>query len=224
MNTCYVCLKWGSKYSAEYVNKLASMIRKNDPRDIPIYCYTDDPVGIDPSINILLIDPNLDLEAWWFKLPLLAHAELEKYNKKILFDLDIIIHGDLRKLDSIPCNGLTVCKSYWKDPSILIDTRERNTLYNSSVMMWTDATSIYNHFNVDPNRYMVIYKGIDRFLWHEGMSVSVLPEGLIYSYRKGASLSDNEPGKFRKDYLICLFHQYPKQTDIDNEWVSILWQ
>lgn len=224
MNTCYVCLKWGSKYSAEYVNKLASMIRKNDPRDIPIYCYTDNPVGVDPSIIILPIESKLDLEAWWYKLPLLAHVELEKYDRKILFDLDVVIHGDLRKLDSIQCDGLTVCKSYWKDPSILNDASERNTLYNSSVMIWTDAKSIYEYFNRDPNRYMVIYKGIDRFLWHEGMDVNVLPEGLVYSYRKGASLSDVEIGKFREEYLVCLFHQYPKQTDVNDEWVNSLWQ
>lgn len=225
MNTCYVCLKWGTKYSAEYVNKLAAMIKRFDPRDIPIYCYTDDPTGIDCDIiNLLPIGNQMDLETWWFKLPLLVHPELKKYDRKILFDLDVIIHNDLRRFDEIQNDGLTICHSYWKNPDVLLDTSEKNTLYNSSVMIWNNADDIYEHFNKDPQRYMVIYKGIDRFLWHEKLKVNVLPEGLVYSYRRGASLKDDKKFEFRKDYVICLFHQYPKQTDLlDNDFVKEYW-
>lgn len=221
-NYCYVCLKWGTKYSAEYVNKLASMIRKWDSAPIDIYCYTDDPVNIDSSIKIIPI-PQLDYETWWFKLPLLVEPTLQRYRTKILFDLDVIIHNDISMLHKIEEQHLIVCKSLWKDPAILLDHLERNTLYNSSIMVWKDAQYIYDHFCKDPERYMAVYKGIDRYLWHEKLLVSTLPPNFVYSYNKGASLQDSTPRTYRPGYSVCLFHQQPKQHNINDEWVKTLW-
>ena len=210
---CYVCLKWGTKYTADYVNKLASMVRRWDPSDRPIYCYTDDATDIDPSVNVIEIG-NLDYETWWFKLPLLVNPTINKHQTKVLFDLDVILHGDISKIHTHASDQLTVCSSLWKSPDILHDKAERNTLYNSSVMVWNDASYVYEHFARDPEKYMATYKGIDRFLWHESLDVSTLPPNIVYSYRKGATLKDNAPYKYRPEYSVCLFHGYPKQEDV----------
>ena len=225
MKHCYVCLKWGQKYSAEYVNRLASMIRRWGNPHTPIYCYTDDPSGIDQSIHILPIEAKHDFETWWFKIPLLVHPELKQYHVKMLFDLDVVIHGEIDHLFDRASDNLTLCKAYWKDPIILADTYERNTLYNSSIMVWKDASYVYDYFIRDPERYMVIYKGVDRFLWHEKLSVDILPPGIVYSYRKGADLVDIKPATYRPLYDVCLFHGRTKQTDVlDDPIVKEYWQ
>ena len=36
-----VCLKWGNKYSAEYVNKLYSMVKRNLTIDYEFVCFTE---------------------------------------------------------------------------------------------------------------------------------------------------------------------------------------
>ncbi len=47
-----ICMKWGDRYPASYVNCLWSMIRRNTARQTRLICYTDDPSGIDPAISI----------------------------------------------------------------------------------------------------------------------------------------------------------------------------
>jgi hypothetical protein len=215
MNYCYVCLKWGTKYSAEYVNKLASMIRRWDPHGVPIYCYTDDATNIDASINIIPITK--DYQAWWLKLPLLIEPALEIHETKILFDLDIIIHNTISDLHTYAHDSLVVCKSLWKHPAVLNNKSDNDTLYNSSVMIWKNAEYVWNAFSSDPERFMSVYKGIDRFLWNEGITVDTLPPNLVYSYRQGATLNDVRPFVKRDDYKIALFHGVPKQTDLPKD-------
>lgn len=212
MSHCYVCLKWGTKYSSEYVNKLASMIRKWDRPDVDIFCYTDDPTDIDPTIRI--IPTSGDYQAWWFKLPLLIEPTLQPYNVKILFDLDVIIHNDISNLHTFAGPELTLCSSAWKNPAVLLDVHEKNTMYNSSIMVWKDAEYVWNAFQQDPEKFMSIYKGIDRFLWNENVAIATLPPNIVYSYRRGATLTDNRPFVKRDDYAVALFHGSPKQSDL----------
>jgi len=220
---CYVCLKWGTKYSAEYVNKLVRMIRKWNITPVDIYCYTDDPTGIDGSIGIIPIQSNA-YETWWYKLPLLVEPALGQYRTKILLDLDVVIHNNISNLHTYACDNLVVCRSFWKNPQILSDTREKNTLYNSSVMVWTDASYVYEHFRTDPERFMAIYKGIDRFLWYEPLTIDTLPQDIVYSYRRGATLHDTRSFVKRDNYAIALFHGTPKQTDmVDDPLVKEYW-
>lgn len=49
-------VKWGSKYSAEYVNKLYASIRKNTSWQVDFYCFTDDQYGINKDIKVKILD------------------------------------------------------------------------------------------------------------------------------------------------------------------------
>ena len=40
-----VCVKYGTKYGANYVNRLASMVRRQSSVDVDFFCLTDDPAG-----------------------------------------------------------------------------------------------------------------------------------------------------------------------------------
>ena len=41
-----VCLKYGDKYSADYVNKLYNGVKRNLTVPFEFVCYTEDPKGI----------------------------------------------------------------------------------------------------------------------------------------------------------------------------------
>ena len=45
-----ICMKWGDKYGAEYVNRLYNMVRRNLTLDFQMVCLTDDSTGIDPAV------------------------------------------------------------------------------------------------------------------------------------------------------------------------------
>ena len=60
-----LCLKHGTKYSSDYVNKLYNMIKRNCTLDYKFACLTDDPLDLDPNIQIL--DLPKGLPGWWNK-------------------------------------------------------------------------------------------------------------------------------------------------------------
>jgi len=46
-----VCMKWGTRYGPEFVNRLYSMVRRNTTWNIRFVCFTDDTNGINPEIE-----------------------------------------------------------------------------------------------------------------------------------------------------------------------------
>ena len=67
-----ICMKWGDKYDASYVNKLYNMVSRNLSKEFRFICLTDDNSGFLPAIESLDI-PKLNLpegipERGWTKL------------------------------------------------------------------------------------------------------------------------------------------------------------
>ena len=48
-----ICMKWGKVYDATYVNRLQSMVRRNLKQSHRFVCFTDDPAGITPEVEVL---------------------------------------------------------------------------------------------------------------------------------------------------------------------------
>ncbi len=55
-----LCMKWGTKYGPEYVNRLYAMVRRHLSGDFRFVCLTDDDKGIRSEVQCLPIPP-LDL-------------------------------------------------------------------------------------------------------------------------------------------------------------------
>ena len=94
-----VCVKHGTKYGAEYVNRLASMVCRWSSVDVDFFCLTDDPVGLDASVQTLkLPSRNIlgqDISGWWHKLSMFRE-KIEEFGSHVLyFDLDVVITGSI---------------------------------------------------------------------------------------------------------------------------------
>lgn len=217
-----LCVKWGDKYSAEYVNKLYGMVRKNScGKSINFYCYTDDWAGIRQEINIVKI--NTDLTHWWLKLDLLRLFDRED---NLLFDLDLVILNPLERLFSTKTRTLSVLYSQWKEGYVSPRATERfPTLYNSSIMKWqgTQGYEVYNYFQKNKEMILFKYQGIDRYLFNEPVQVDLLPTSIAYSYWQGVRFGkDTTPEKLRNDYEVCILNHGSKQQEIDS-WVKNYW-
>ena len=94
-----ICMKWGSRYSSDYVNRLYSSIKRHTSRRTQLYCFTDDNRGIKPEIiskplpkiklpKTIALTPWRKLSVWQYPL--------NQLEGDILFlDLDLVITGNL---------------------------------------------------------------------------------------------------------------------------------
>ena len=96
-----LCMKWGTKYGPEYVNRLYGMVRRHLSGDFNFVCLTDDATGIRPEVQCLPIPPlNLHLkpgqrDGAWKKLTTFE-ADLHGLRGTALFlDVDVVIVGSL---------------------------------------------------------------------------------------------------------------------------------
>ena len=215
-----ICVKWGSKYPAYYVNRLFNMLNKNMPIEFNFYCYTDNSEDFNSNIKIIPIET--DLESWWNKIELL---NIFDKGENILLDLDIVILNPLERLCSIKTRTVSVLYSQWKE-GFLKDKTRYPTLYNSSIMKWygDQGKEIYNYFNENKQLILFKYSGIDRYLFNEPVQVDILPTSIAYSYWKGVRYGkDTVPEKLRNDYEICIVNHNPKMHEI-NSWILNYWK
>jgi len=90
-----LCMKWGSKYGPEYVNRLYAMVARNLQGRFRFVCLTDQSAGVRPEVECLPI-PDLALpegipERGWKKLTTFE-ANLHGLQGIALFlDLDVVI-------------------------------------------------------------------------------------------------------------------------------------
>ena len=113
-----LCMKWGTKYGPEYVNRLYGMVRRHLTGDLRFVCLTDRSEGIVTEVQCLPIPP-LDLpagipERGWTKLTTFA-ADLHGLRGTALFlDLDVVIVDDITPFFEVPGDFLIIHD--WKRP------------------------------------------------------------------------------------------------------------
>jgi len=234
----FLCMKWGNKYSAEYVNNLRNMVQQNYTKRHKFICYTDDPDGIDKGITIRSIprvDP-LHPDYWFGKenycwdrskfLVLNSHHWLRTKGPFCYIDLDVVIQNnidDIFELSATP----HMLYSNWENPSVLHDRRFkdiRGTLHNSSVMLWCNdaGEKIYNDVLKHKDTiFKTFWKGTDNYYpWREHQVVgdgywSFLPSEWAYSYNRGQQYPDDvTPHLYREEPKFCIFEApvVPKRT------------
>lgn len=94
-----ICMKWGDRYDASYVNKLAAMTRRWLKRPYRFVCFTDDAAGIDSEVEIRPL-PEMELDAalperGWRKLTVFRPQLADLSGRALFLDLDMILVGPL---------------------------------------------------------------------------------------------------------------------------------
>ncbi len=86
-----VCIKVGSLYGPEYVNRLAAMVERHSTVQHYFLCLTDDPTGIECAHAPI----GTDLPGWWSKLILFNPESALQEHRVFYLDLDTIIVGNI---------------------------------------------------------------------------------------------------------------------------------
>lgn len=199
----FLCIKWGDKYSAEYVNKLYGMIDANYVNQFKLVCFTDEPEDIRDEVMIVPI-PNVEPlhPKYWFgkenycwdraKFLLFNASEwLQTEGPFCYFDLDIIIQNSIDEFYELAFTP-HMLRPYWQ-PKDQLKMRSfqniRGTYYNSSCMLWWNDQPKKIYEDVLQNSDVVFktfYKGSDNYHeWRRPAGANFwnfLPEEYYYSY------------------------------------------
>ncbi len=214
-NLCITCIKIGDKFDAEYVNKLYDMVHRQI--DVPFFCFTDNTSGIKEGVTVVEIDVTeySQWENWWpawWKINMFVRPEIQDFKRKIFFDLDVIIHGDITKI--LESNSpFALVYSSWKGLPFQVKNPTKS-MFNSSVIAWDDAKHIYDHWMQDAKGFVAKYAGTDDFYHNEKIKRYRLPP-IIYSYRDGCAPRQENCLEFRPSMGLAILHQHPKNHELD---------
>ena len=86
-----ITVKWGTKYDAEYVNKVYKGLKRYTDREFQFICFTDDRTGLNE--NIVPMDLLENWTGWWGKATIFAKAHGFDTGLNFFIDLDMIISG-----------------------------------------------------------------------------------------------------------------------------------
>ena len=122
-----ICIKWGTLFGPEYVNRLYSGVRRNISRPVRFFCMTEHAEGLHPDIEVLPlpVEPFADRMA-----SALAVANRQGAMRKVSlfrpglvpdlegpflgFDLDVVITGSLDEIhDMAP--GMVAMRQGWTE-------------------------------------------------------------------------------------------------------------
>jgi len=238
-----ICMKWGDKYPPFYVNRLYQACKKYIQLDFDFYCVTDNSDGLCEDINILDIKKYSIPKGKWGgevftaeKVLILSDSvTFGANNLCILFDLDLLIHGDLTNYikNLNPQKPLWVFNS-WHDPERYAKNYGKITCnINASFIACKPQKMLPLKsmlFNRHYDYYALKFQSLDRTIGYVCRKlIDFHDDGIVYTYNFGANHEKNdiEPYIKRDDYKICLFntsHGTGKELDEAEDWPKEEWE
>lgn len=209
----FVCVKWGDRYSAEYVNILFDMIGRNLPDGTQgrFVCFTDDPKGLHNTISTVPLTEGL--AGWWNKMVLFRERG-DDDDTMVYFDLDTVITGALDEI-----------VKYDGPFAILRDFYRPNGL-QSSVMIWRmelfyDIWDAYVSAGCPQDIAGGDQKWLEDYFTAIGFKPDILQDlfpGRFASYKSQCQLM------FPRGTSIVVFHGLPRPHEVKNGWVPHVWK
>lgn len=215
-----ICMKWGTRYGAEFVNRLYSTVQRQTSRPTRLVCFTDDGAGVHPDVQIEDI-PHINLpedllSPPWRKLAMWVYPLADLEGDALFLDLDLVITGSLDDFfDYEP--GRFVGIENWTQPG--------QNIANTSVFRFPVGkyTHIYDEFHKDPQRWIDKYVIEQVYISREIDDMAFWPAAWCVSFKH--SLMPKWPIRFFKstplpaDTRIVAFTGKPDQDEaIRGEW------
>ncbi|MBE0472080.1 MAG: hypothetical protein IBX55_21555 [Methyloprofundus sp.] len=238
-----VCLKWGNKYSAEYVNRLFRMVKANISVPYKFHCITESNEGLYPEIGVLELK-NPELEGWWHKLSLF-HADCYGLTDTILYlDLDVVIAASLDPIINYKQGTFCTIKSRGK---------RLNARFNSSVIRFEagSVAFIWDAFVYNQEWVLNNLDGDQDWLGMVVPGAKTFPDQLIVSFKKNCQaqgdswlgvgerlmkkgwLKPSGESKVPAGASVVIFHGLPNPEDVADKpykqwkkssWIKQCWQ
>ncbi len=150
-----ICMKWGTRYGADFVNRLHAAILRNTLRPTQLVCLTDDPTGINPNIRCEPI-PEINLPddlvvTPWRKLVLWKDSIAGLSGDVLFLDLDLVITGNLDQMFDFQPGRFCVIEN-WTQPG--------KGIGNTSCFRWPVGkhSHIFDNLTTQRDRILSSYR------------------------------------------------------------------
>ncbi len=216
-----------SQFGPEAVNTLAAMVARHYSGEHRVLCITDDPAGIDSSIDTMALwddladvpnpsGPNRN-PSCYRRLKLFAPEMRDLIGERIVcLDLDVVITGNLDPLwdraDDFICWGDTRRDNHYNGSMFLLRAGTRTAVWKGFDPLTSPATArAAGYFGSDQG--WLSYKlgpGEHRWTKRDG----------VYSFRNHI---DRDGGRLPRDARIVFFHGHVDPWDKDAQrlgWVK----
>ncbi len=229
-----LCLKHGTKYGPEYVNKLFNMVERNCTVSYEFVCLTDDASGLDPRIKTISLPSNL--QGWWCK-PYMYSKDLPINGTILYMDLDVVIASNIDKLFSYQPNQWCTIRDFTR--TMRPDWKK----YNSSVVRFKTGQldHVWTEFQKDQHNIQRKFHGDQDWLFDATRKNQAIlyPDSWILSWKwevrrskEFAHHGTKGNKKFRviedvtpkDDCCVCVFHGDPNPHNCEDPWVVKNWR
>jgi hypothetical protein len=142
-----VCLKWGTKYGPEYVNRLYAGVRRNTTLEFKFLCFTDDAQGIIPAVETHALPCSSDLDSWWNKLYLFSRDLPIDHGDTVFYvDLDTLVVDNIDHILTFQPNKLVALRDFYHGIA------KSAGLVGSGLMSWPHGMydHVWRQFIADP--------------------------------------------------------------------------
>ncbi|HRO15954.1 MAG TPA: glycosyl transferase [Paracoccus sp. (in: a-proteobacteria)] len=179
-----ICIKWGTFYGPEYVNRLRGMIARNITPPFRLICFTDDGIGLHPDIVVRPL-PEFDYQApvntigKWPKSRL--WGDLGDITGTVLFlDLDVVIVGNLDDFFTFGDPDDTVLATNPNTP-----LRKRSGQTSVYRMRVGKLAPLQAMFKADPQEIADKFRFEQRFVTHNAPGgVKFWPQRWVVHFRR----------------------------------------
>lgn len=215
-----ICLKYGKRYPAEYVNKLYVGVSKHLKRPFSFYCCTDDPTALGQDIKVIPFPENPGLKSWWphvlVKLMLTKNGFGGLKGPTLFLDLDLIIMDELDSFFDYEPGRFCIIHNWVNRRKSALGLRPK--VGNSSIFRFDagpDSDSIYQTFLAEMDRAedRTIFNTEQAFMTYAMKNPVWWPESWVRSYKWNCRpvfpLNLIKAPTAPKDCKVLVFHGKP---------------
>lgn len=228
-----MCIKWGTLFGPEYVNRLYSGVRRNLSRPVRFLCMTEHAEGLHPDIEVLPlpVEPFAEPMAAALavanrqgamrKVSLFRPGLVPDLDGPVLgFDLDVVITGALDEIHDL-APGTVAMRHDWTEK------RKGRPTGHGSVFRFDPAQHGFLYEDFAANTYAEVEKARgseQRYTSHKAMDrgcFTYIPEPWVVSFKYDCNPFPQNwlrPPQLPEDARVVCFHGRPKMTDALTGW------
>lgn len=226
-----ICLKHGTKYGFDYVNKLYNMVSRHLSLPFHFVCFTDDANHIDARIETRPL-PSNKYAGWWWKPYVFEKNHFKEGDTNLFLDLDTVIIDNIDHYFSYEVGSFMGLR----DVSRAINPSSFKL--GSAVLRWEAGlySDIWDTLVKNPN-LMKIMHGDQDLIWNlHKDTIKFYPDDWIRSYKweirdkseligvgPGTRFRDNRNPMVNPNTSIIAFHGYPKPCQVHDKIILDNW-